>query len=104
MLIDEHKAILTELMSPQIEPTRKTELLMKLGDDYGITQADLNTKATTLETTTKERDYYSGLSQKLWLENSVALTEIEKGNVTPKQKTEIEHQAKRSYNDLMSKF
>ena len=104
MKLDEHKAILTELMTETIEPTRKTELLMKLGDDYGITQADLTQKTTTLDSTVKERDYYSNLSQKLWLENSATITEIEKGNVGGTKKTEIEHQAKRTFNDLMSKF
>lgn len=103
MKVDEHKVLLSELMSDTIEPTRKTEILMKLGDDYGITQADLTEKTTKLESTVKERDYYSDMSKKLWLENSATLTEIEKGNDGGK-KTEIEHQAKRSFNDLMSKF
>lgn len=104
MKLDEHKAILSELLTDTIEPTRKTELLMKLGDDYGITQADLTEKTTNLEATIKDRDYYTELSKKLWLENSASLTAIEKSNLDSTKKTEIEHNAKRTFNDLMSKF
>lgn len=102
MRVDEHKAIVSELMSDNIESSRKTELLMKLGDDYGITQADLTEKTTNLDSTLKERDYYSDLSKKLWLENSATIKNVTATETKTTDK--IEHQAKRTYNDLMSKF
>lgn len=104
MNLDEHKAIVTELMSDSIEPTRKTELLMKLGDDYGITQADLTEKTAQLETATKNATYYSELSQKLWLENSANLKEITSNVTTTKTEEQSQHQPKRTFQDLMSKF
>lgn len=103
MKLDEHKSIVTELMSDNIEPTRRTELLMKLGDDYGITQAELTEKTTQLETATKNAEYYSSLSQKLWLENSANLKEIT-SNVTTKTEEQREHQPKRTFQNLISKF
>lgn len=104
MKLDEHKAIVTELMSDNIEPTRKTELLMKLGDDYGITQADLTEKTTQLEKATNDVKYYSDLSQKLWRENTVNLKEITNNVTTTKTEENNQHQSKRLYNDLLSKF
>lgn len=102
MLIDEHKAILKELNSDTIEPSRKMELITKLSDDYTVTQAEITTTKTSMEDITKERDHFATLSQKLWLENSATLTD--NGNKEVGKKTEIEHQAKRTFNDLMSKF
>lgn len=103
MKIDEHKAILAELNSETIEPSRKMELITKLSDDYTVTQAEITTtneKVTTLE---KDRNHFAELSQKLWLENSATLTDIENNKDTDMQ-DKINHQAKRSFNDLMSKF
>ena len=103
MKIDEHKAILTELNSASVEPARKMELLQKLETDYTITQAEITTtndKVTTLE---KDRNHFAELSQKLWLENSATLTDI-KSNKDADKQDKIQHQAKRSFNDLMSKF
>lgn len=104
MKLDEHKAIVNELMSDNIEPTRKTELLMKLGDDYGITQADLTEKTAQLETATNDVKYYSDLSQKLWRENTVNLKEITNNVANTKTEENNQHQPKRTFNDLLSKF
>lgn len=105
MKLDEHKAILTELMSDTIDSTRKTQLLMQLGDDYGMTQATLNDKVAELEKTTADRDYYTDLSKRLWLENSATLTNAEKtDNTTLKTNTNVEHEAKTTIQDLMAKF
>ena len=103
MKIDEHKAILIELNSASVEPVRKMELLTKLENDYTITQAEITTtneKVTTLE---KDRNHFAELSQKLWLENSASLTNIT-NNTNEDKQDKITHQAKRSFNDLMSKF
>jgi hypothetical protein len=104
MELGEHKAILTELMSETIDSKRKTVLLMQLGDDYGMTQATLNEKVAELEKTTADRDYYTDLSKRLWLENSATLTNAEKDNTTINTKTELEHQAKTTLADLAKKF
>ena len=103
MKIDEHNAILTELNSETIEPSRKLELIAKLSDDYTVTQAEITTtneKVTALE---KDRNHFAELSQKLWLENSATITDIKKNDGGGKEK-ELEHQAKVTMNDLMSKF
>lgn len=102
MLIDEHKAILTELNSASIEPSRKMELITKLTDDYTLTQAEITTSATKIEEITKDRNHFAELSQKFWLENSATLTDIK--NKKDETKDKIEHQAKRTINALMSKF
>lgn len=104
MKIDEHKAILTELNSETIEPSRKMELITKLSEDYTVTQATITTtneKVTELE---KDINHFAELTQKLWLENSATITDIKKNTDTGAKANEIQHQAKRSYNDLMSKF
>lgn len=104
MKIEEHKAILAELNSETIEPSRKMELITKLSDDYTLTQAEITTtneKVTALE---KDRNHFAELSQKLWLENSASLTDIQKNNDEGAKADKIQHQAKRTFNDLMSKF
>lgn len=104
MKIDEHKAILTELNSETIEPSRKMELITQLSNDYTITQAEITTtndKVTALE---KDRNHFAELSQKLWLENSATLTDIKTKDVTTNSEKKIEHQAKRTFDSLASKF
>ena len=103
MKIDEHKAILAELNSETIEPSRKMELITKLSDDYTVTQAEITTTNEKVVTLEKDRNHFAELSQKLWLENSASLTDI-KNNKVDEKKDKIEHQAKRTFNDLMSKF
>lgn len=105
MKIEEHKAILTELNSEGIEPARKIELLSKLENDYTLTQAEITTSNDKITEVEKERNHFAQLSQKLWLENSATLTDIKdnKGIAGAKEK-EIEHQAKRTFDSLASKF
>jgi predicted nuclease with TOPRIM domain len=103
MKIDEHKAILTELNSATIEPARKLELLSKLETDYSVTQAEITTTVEKLTTVEKEKNHFAELSQKLWLENSTALTDI-KNNKVEEKNDKIEHQAKRTFESLASKF
>lgn len=102
MLIDEHKSILKELQTENLEPSRKLELITKLSEDYTLTQAEITTTNEKVVTLEKDRNHFALLSQKLWLENSATLTDI-KAKDNEKQ-DKINHQAKRSYNDLMSKF
>lgn len=104
MKLDEHKAILTELMSDTIDSKRKTDLLMQLGDDYGMTQASLNEKVAELEKTTADRDYYTDLSKRLWLENSATLTKAEKEDTTLNTNNNVEHEPKFTLDDLRKKF
>lgn len=103
MKIEEHQAILAELNSDKIEPSRKMELITKLTDDYTVTQAELTTTKDTLTSTEKEKNHFAQLSQKLWLENSATLTDVKTKETTQKEK-EIEHQAKRTFESLASKF
>jgi superfamily II RNA helicase len=104
MKLDEHKAILTELMSDTIDSKRKTDLLMQLGDDYGMTQATLTEKSTELEKTMADRDYYTDLSKRLWLENSATLTKAEKEDTTLNTNNNVEHEPKFTLDDLRKKF
>lgn len=105
MKIEEHKAILTELNSEGIEPARKIELLSKLENDYTLTQAEITTSNDKITEVEKERNHFAQLSQKLWLENSATLTDVNKNTeVAGGKKQEIQHQAKRTFQDLMSKF
>lgn len=102
MKIDEHKAILSELNSDSIEASRKMELITKLSEDYTVTQAEVTTTNDKVVELEKERNHFAQLSQKLWIENSATLTDINK-NVDVKEK-EMEHQAKRTFDSLASKF
>ena len=102
MQIDEHKAILVELNKEGLEASRKMELLTKLGDDYTMTQAEMTITSEKLTTVESEKKHFAELSQKLWLENSATLSNAN-SNVTSKEQP-IQHQAKRSFNDLMNKF
>jgi hypothetical protein len=104
MKIDEHKAILTELNSETIEPARKLELLSKLETDYSLTQAEITTTVDKLTATEKEKNHFAELSQKLWLENSATLTDINNNKDVGGKKEEIQHQAKRTFESLASKF
>ena len=104
MKIDEHKAILAELNSETIEPSRKMELITKLSDDYTVTQSEITTTNEKMTALEKERNHFAELSQKLWLENSTSLTDMQKNNNAGTKADEIQHQAKRTFNDLMSKF
>ena len=103
MKIDEHKAILAELNSENIEPSRKMELITKLSDDYRVTQAEITTTSEKVTTLKQERNHFAELSQKLWLENSATLTGSNTDTVIKKEDT-IEHKAKRTLKDLESKF
>ena len=102
MKIDEHKAILAELNSETIEPSRKMELITKLSDYYTVIQAEITTTSEKVSTLEKERNHFAELSQKLWIENSATLT----GNndISTKKDNEIDHQAKMTLEDLKSKF
>lgn len=104
MKIEEYQAILSELNSDTIDPSRKMELITKLTDDYTVTQAEITTSKTSIDNITKERDHFAQLSQKLWLENSATLTEVGKGQSSTAKETKIEHQAKRTFESLASKF
>jgi cell division septal protein FtsQ len=104
MLIDEHKAIMKELNSDNIEPARKLELITKLSDDYTATQAEITITKENLSKVETEKKHFAELSQKLWLENSTTLTDLNKNVQKQNNESKIEHQAKRTYQDLMSKF
>lgn len=104
MKIDEHKAILAELNSETIEPSRKMELITKLSDDYTVTQAEITTTNEKMTALEKDRNHFAELSQKLWLENSASLTDIQKNNDAGAKADKIQHEAKRTFHDLMSKF
>lgn len=104
MKIEDHKAILAELNSDTIEPSRKMELITKLSDDYTVTQAEITTTNEKMTALEKDRNHFAELSQKLWLENSASLTDIKKNDGVQAKEQKIEHQAKRTFNDLMNKF
>lgn len=104
MKIEEHKAILAELNSATIEPSRKMELITKLSDDYTVTQAEITTTNEKMTELEKDRNHFAELSQKLWLENSASLTDIKNNSDAGAKTQEFQHQAKRTFNDLMSKF
>jgi hypothetical protein len=102
MKLEEHKAILAELNSDNIEPSRKMELITKLSDDYTVTQAEITTTTEKMTQIEKDRNHFAELSQKLWLENSTQLTNV--STVETKKADNENHAPKMTINDLMSKF
>lgn len=104
MQIDEHKAILVELNKEGLEPSRKMELLTKLGDDYTVTQATLSTTTEKMTAIEKEKNHFAELSQKLWLENSATITNMNQNSIQSKEVNMHQHEAKRTFQDLMNKF
>lgn len=51
---DDHEALLNELLLPDLEHTRRTEILQQLRTDYGTVLADFDGLTKTTEKLTKE--------------------------------------------------
>lgn len=72
---DEHEAILNDLLNPELEQSRRTELLQQLRVDYGGVLADNETNAKQIEKLTKDNgDLVIANSQ---LFRKVGITDIE---------------------------
>ena len=73
-----HEEILNELLTPDLETSRKTELLQSLRADYSNVLTDFSTLAQTKEKLEKDNDDLIVSNSKLFRQIGIVDTEVKK--------------------------
>jgi regulator of replication initiation timing len=75
---EDHEKLLGELLNPELEQSRKTEILQDLRTDYGSTLVEFDESKTKIEKLTHDKEDLTLANSKLFRQIGITGTEDEK--------------------------